>query len=68
MYIHTHTHTHTHTLYNSVLQPYALGLGRCPVAGILWPWPWKPVANFFLPFVHFVVDIPQTMPYNGAIK
>ena len=61
MYIHTHTHTHTHTLYNSVLQPYALGLGQCPVAGILWPWPWKPVAKIFRILCILLLTRPDTV-------
>jgi len=41
---------------------------RMPLAGILWPWPWNSIGKFFCLLCIFCFDIPQTMPYNGAIK
>ena len=60
--VHTHAYAYIHIHYIIVF------CSRMPLAGILWPWPWNSIGKFFLPFVHFCFDIPQTMPYNGAIK
>ena len=69
MYIHTHTRTYIHIHYIIVF------CSRMPLAlaGVRWPVSYGlglgiPLANFFCLLCIFVVDIPQTMPYNGAIK